>query len=258
MTFCVYWIREQSHNDPMTQGYIGVSGNVEKRLASHKGMFSGTNNHLKHAIKKHGWDNLVKSILLIGEKDYCLSIENKLRPSEKIGWNLAVGGGYPPVIRGERPELRGRTSWHKGRTGVYSQETLDKMRQKALGRVPGNKGVPLTEEQKAKLSKALKGRPSPRLGVKLPEELVERIAAKNRGRKQSDEERLMRSKALTGVKKSVPRSDEHKRKLGLNSKGKRWYNNGENVVFCLEGDQPEGYVLGRKSNKLVSERKEKI
>ena len=36
----------------MTQGYIGVSGNVKQRFASHKGMESGTNAHLRHAIEK--------------------------------------------------------------------------------------------------------------------------------------------------------------------------------------------------------------
>jgi hypothetical protein len=90
-------------------------------------------------------------------------------------------------------------------------------------------------------------------GWKMPREIVERINAKNRGRVQSAEERAMRSSVLRGIKKSVPMSDEHKRKLGLNAKGKKWYNNGTNIVFCLEGQQPEGYVLGRKCRTLVKE-----
>jgi hypothetical protein len=54
-------------------------------------------------------------------------------------------------------------------------------------------------------------------------------------------------------RKKQPFSDEHKRKLGLNAKGKKWYNNGTNIAFCLEGQQPDGYVLGRLSTKLVKE-----
>lgn len=254
MNFCVYWIREQSHTDLMTQGYIGVSGNVEQRFASHKGMWSGTNTHLRRAIKKYGWDNLIKSVLLIAEKDYCLDIERKLRPADKIGWNLTVGGGFPPIITGPRPELRGRPSWNAGKTGVFSPEVIERMRQKAKGRVPRNKGIPLTDEQKAKLSKALKGRVGTRLGVTVPTEIVEKIAAKNRGRVQSAEERAMRSERMKGIPKSVPMSDDHRRKLGLNSKGKRWYNNGQNIVFCLEGMQPEGYTLGRKSRAFCKEK----
>jgi hypothetical protein len=90
-------------------------------------------------------------------------------------------------------------------------------------------------------------------GWKMPREIVERINAKNRGRVQSAEERAMRSSVLRGIKKSVPMSDEHKRKLGLNAKGRKWYNNGTNIVFCIEGQQPDGYVLGRFSTKFVKE-----
>ena len=43
-------------------------------------------------------------------------------------------------------------------------------------------------------------------------------------------------------------------KLGLIAKGKRWYNNGQNIVFCLEGMQPEGYILGRQSRMFCKEK----
>ena len=244
MSFVVYWIREKSHTDLMTQGYIGVSGNVGKRFASHCKMENGTNAHLRHAIQKHGWDNLVKSVLLMADKDYCLDIERKLRPADKLGWNLTIGGGYPPVICGERPELKGRTSWNKGKTGVFSAETLEYMRQKRLGVSPANKGVPLSNEQRQKLSKALKGRVSPRKGAKLPAELVERISAKNRGRVQSVEERAKRSLASKGIPRS-PLTETHKQNIGLAAKGKRWYNDGSKSVFCFAENKPEGFVTGR-------------
>lgn len=253
MTYCVYWIREKSHTDLTSQGYIGVSGNVKERFASHKGMWSGTNNYLRNAIKKHGWDNLEKAVLLIAEKDYCLEIEKKLRPADKIGWNLVMGGGHPPILIGPRPELRGKQAWNKGMVGCVSDETREKMRLARLGKSPANKGVPFTLEQSKKLSAALKGRVSPRKGAKVPVEVVERIAAKNRGRVQSAEERAMRSARLKGIKKSIPMSDEHRRKLGMNAKGKKWYNNGIHIVFCLEGQQPEGYVLGRKHRTFMKE-----
>jgi len=244
MSFVVYWIREQSHTDLMTQGYIGVSGNVSKRFAAHRNMENGTNAHLRHAIQKHGWDNMVKSVLLMAEKDYCLDIERKLRPADKIGWNLTVGGGYPPVTSGPQPQRRGRAAWNKGKTGIFSPETLAVLREKHLGRVPPNKGVPLSDEQRQKLSKALKGRVSPRKGAKLPAELIERISAKNRGRVQSPEERAMRSAAMKGIPKP-PLTDEHKRKLGVLAKGKRWYNDGIKSVFCFAENKPEGFVTGR-------------
>jgi hypothetical protein len=253
MSHCVYWIRKQSHTDLGSQGYVGVSGSVDERFASYRNLEKKTNNYLRNAIKKYGWDNLVKSVLILADKDYCLEVERKLRPADKIGWNLVMGGGYPPIIRGPRPELCGRPAWNKGKTGLYSPETLAKMREARLGKPPGNKGVPLTAEQRAKVSKALTGRVGSRKGVKLSPETIEKTASKNRGRVQSAEERAMRSQRLKGIKKSVPMSDEHRRKLGLNAKGKKWYNNGTNIAFCLEGQQPDGYVLGRLSTKLVKE-----
>jgi predicted GIY-YIG superfamily endonuclease len=253
MSFVVYWIREQSHTDLMTQGYIGVSGNVEQRFASHRNMENGTNAHLRHAIQKHGWDKMVKSVLLMASKEYCLDIERKLRPTEKIGWNLTIGGGYPPVLSGPQPQRRGRPSWNKGKTGVYSAETLEHMRQKKLGVSPANKGVPISPERIEALRQINIGN-TYRRGAKMPQEAIERIRAKNKGRVQSAEERAMRSAALKGIKKSAPMSEEHRAKIGLIAKGKRWYNNGQSVVFCLEGMQPEGYTLGRKSNKLCKEK----
>lgn len=242
MGHCVYWIHKEEHTDMFCEGYVGVSCDVERRLQEH--LNYSQNPHLKRAIEKYGWDNLVKTVLVIAEKDYCLSVERKLRPEDKIGWNIVAGGGAPPVIRGPRPELRGRQPWNKGKTGIYSEETLEIMRQKRIGVAPANKGVPLTEEHKEILRQKNLGN-AYRKGKKMPREAVERIAAKNRGRVQSKEERAMRSRALKGIKKTAPRSDEHKRKLGLNSKGKHWYNDGNVSVFCFVEDKPDGFSVGR-------------
>lgn len=187
MNYCVYWIREKSHTDLMSQGYIGVSGNVKERFASHKKMWSGTNNYLCNAIKKYGWDNLDKSVLLVAEKDYCLEIERKLRPADKIGWNLTVGGGMPPVLTGPQPHLRGRPAWNKGKTGIFSEESLEKMRQAKIGVPPSNKGVPKSDEVKQRLSMLYKGRPSPMRGKKHTPEAIEKIKASKIGKRFSEE-----------------------------------------------------------------------
>lgn len=251
MSHVVYWIREQSHTDLMTQGYIGVSGNVTQRLASHRNMEKGTNAHLRHAIKKYGWDNMVKSVLLMAGKDYCLELEKKLRPANNIGWNLTVGGGCPPVMSGPQPKLKGRQSWNKGKRGIYSAETLALMRQKKLGVAPVNKGVPMPEEHKAKLIGINKGN-TYRRGKTMPEHAKEAVRRARTGSVMSLETRKKIGDAHRG-RKLPPLSEEHKRKLGRFAKGKRWYNNGQNCVFCFEGQQPQGYVLGRGNNKFVKE-----
>ena len=253
MSHVVYWIREQSHTNLLTQGYIGVSSNVTQRFASHRNMENGTNAYLRHAIQKHGWDNMVKSVLLIAGKDYCLEMERKLRPADKIGWNLTAGGGCPPVMSGPQPHLKGRPAWNKGKRGIFSAETLAAMRQRRLGVPPGNKGVPLTAEHKAKLSAVLKGKPCPLKGKNHTPETVEKMRLAKLGTKASEATKKKMSEAQRKRGPRPPITEDHRKKLGLFAKGRRWYNNGQHCVFCYEGQQPEGYVLGRGSRKFLKE-----
>lgn len=245
MSHVVYWIREQSHTDMMTQGYIGVSGNVTRRFASYCKLEKGTNAHLRHAIKKYGWDNMVKSVLLMADKDYCLEMEKKLRPADQIGWNLTAGGGCPPIFSGPQPHLKGRPAWNKGKRGIFSAETLAAMRQRRLGVPPGNKGVPLTAEHKAKLSAVLKGKPCPLKGKNHTPETVEKMRLAKLGTKASEATRKKMSEAQRKRPPRASLSEEHKRKLGLLAKGKCWYNNGIKNMFCHADKKPEGFVKGR-------------
>ena len=91
----------------------------------------------------------------------------------------------------------------------------------------GAEGYKWTDEQRAEYSKR-------RTGMVFSEEHKQNISA-----------------ALKGKPKGK-RSKEHNDKIGSMIKGRRWYNNGENVVFCHEGNQPNGYVLGRGSTKFKS------
>jgi hypothetical protein len=66
-----------------SQGYIGVSVEFKRRMKDH--FHAKRNRHLRFAINKYGWQNLIKKQILIAEKDYCFDIERKLRPSDDIG-----------------------------------------------------------------------------------------------------------------------------------------------------------------------------
>ena len=138
MSAVVYWIHHPNHTDMFTQGYIGVSKNTKKRWLDHHKRTG--NAHLLHAIKKYGWDNLIKEVLLMADKAYCLLMETKIRPEDKIGWNITKGGGMPPHIN----------VWNKGRK--MSKEELDSLKAKGFGfdkgSIPWNKGIKYTEEMK--------------------------------------------------------------------------------------------------------------
>ena len=85
---------------------------------------------------------------------------------------------------------------------------------------------------------------------KWSDESRKKLSETKKGMSLSAEHRKAIGLAHKGKKKR-PMSDEHKLRLGCIAKGKRWYNNGENVVFCHEGNQPEGYILGRKNPKFT-------
>lgn len=171
----LYWIRLPEHLDMFSEGYIGISKDANARWKWHRK--SKENPHLKSAIEKYGFDHLVKQVVLIADKAYCLEIEQKLRPSTKIGWNIAVGGGSPPSSKNKTSFVKGFTPWNKG--VPMDDETKAKVSAAKMGVSSWNKGKPMSEEAKAKVSAAKKG--------KLPSsDAVERLAAANRGKKRPE------------------------------------------------------------------------
>jgi group I intron endonuclease len=189
MTCSVYWIRCKDHTDMFSQGYIGVSKNSGLRFSQHQRRHE--NPHLGRAIAKYGWDNLVKTEILISDEAYCLDIEAKLRPTEKIGWNICVGGGMPPLLIGQTA-LIGATPWNKGKK--YSDSTKKKIsdavrlamqkperkevsRQLLLGKPSLMLGKKHTADTRAKMSLAKKGLPAKNKGMPITEEQKQKLIA---------------------------------------------------------------------------------
>jgi hypothetical protein len=146
-----------------TQGYIGVTNNVKKRFADHKTRTG--NRHFLSAIKKYGWDNLVKTIVVIAEEAYCLMLESKLRSKEQTGWNHVVGGGMPPITRwnkGKKCLSHVIEAIKKANTGrVHTAEEKEKRRLAAIGRK-------MSEYNKQRLLEVNKGRISAMRGKHYP------------------------------------------------------------------------------------------
>lgn len=137
MSSVVYWIHHPEHTDMFLQGYIGVSKDLKRRFNNHAKR--SDNPHLKNAINKYGWDNLIKQIILVADNAYCFMIEKLLRSNDNIGWNIVKGGGNPPI-----------SLWNKGIPCL--QKVKDAVRKANTGRIH-------TEEEKEKRIKGLIGRP---------------------------------------------------------------------------------------------------
>jgi group I intron endonuclease len=181
----VYWIHHPEHTDMFSQGYVGVSKDLKKRWNDHAKRTG--NLHLKRAIKKYGWDNLVKEVVLVAEETYCLMIEAKLRAEDKMGWNITKGGGMPPSALGMK--------------FTRSEEWKQKQSVARKGKPSWNKGIKYTEEQKSnvfKLSEYMKDKPHGMLGKTQSIESIESMKQKKIGKKQTPESVEKRRKAMIG------------------------------------------------------------
>ena len=141
----IYWIRLPEHLDILSQGYVGISKNPVKRFKTHK--TRSNNPHLINVFKKY--QEVIMDIILESHEHYCKEIEEKLRPSKNIGWNIEKGGGMPPVLIGHKHNV-GKTPWNKGiKTGPIPEEV--KVTRYA------NVRKPTSDKQKTIVSEKLKG-----------------------------------------------------------------------------------------------------
>jgi len=187
-----------------SQGYIGVSNNTKLRWHNHH-VRTG-NVHLQRAIKKYGWDSLVKEVIVIADQLYCLAVEFKLRSADKIGWNIVAGGGMPPSSLGKKficseetkVKLRIANTGKKHTPEMQVRLNLNlteggKATRFVKGQVPYNKGVPILPHVMAAVMKANVGRIQPQeeidkrakslLGHIVTQETRDKISIGNTGRK---------------------------------------------------------------------------
>lgn len=114
-------------------------------------------------MRKYGVESFVVDTIVEGSPEYIIYLENKLRPSPRIGYNVAIGGEAT------------------GKQRIVSEETRNKISASLTGRKH-------TEEQRAFKSQYQKGR-------KQPEGFGEKVRERQLGRKLNDEWRANISKA---------------------------------------------------------------
>lgn len=148
--YTLYWMRDKTHTDPYTQGYIGItSRDPEIRLREHrskKGLTQDTIFDILHEVKN--------------KKDV-RELERQYRPTPNIGWNVLSGGHH---------------------FTIHSDETKQRWSEVRKGRTSHRKGGTLSEEHRAKISAAKKGRPSHRKGKTLSDEHRRKMSEAHRRR----------------------------------------------------------------------------
>jgi predicted GIY-YIG superfamily endonuclease len=89
----LYWIKHKSHTDFLTEGYIGITYDFEKRMLKHKANIKSHKMKVYSFLRQFNKEDLEFKVLVIGSEKYCRDLEYKIRPLPDIGWNSAQGGG---------------------------------------------------------------------------------------------------------------------------------------------------------------------
>jgi predicted GIY-YIG superfamily endonuclease len=171
--YLIYWIHNGDETDIYTQGYVGITNNLPRRLIEHK-------KH-KNAILI---DRTV-DIFLQGDKEYCKSVEKELRPKKYIGLNVAAGGGMPPNVTGIKRSDKTKLLMSQNNVGFKGRKHTEATKKKMSESRKGF-GKPHTEETKKKLSEIAKQRKfQPMTGRKHSEKTRQLISEKLKGKKHT-------------------------------------------------------------------------
>lgn len=136
----------------MTEGYVGITTcGFKKRMREHRhNAESGVVHPLYSVMRKH--EDIVSSIILKGSLEYCLFIENKLRPDFNIGYNLKPGGQVSMLGYKHTQESRQKITEANKRRGPLTEKA------KMLLSL-ANRGRVLPDETRKRMSEAAKSRP---------------------------------------------------------------------------------------------------
>lgn len=200
----VYWIHLPDHTDSNSEGYVGVSNDLKRRISEHfistkKGY--KTNPYLGRVLEKYS-STIKFTIIFCGTEEACYSLEELLRPKKYIGWNLNKGGIRPPNMSGiPRTDETKKKISEKLKGHSVSIETRSKISEKGKQRV-------CSDESKKKLSEHFKGKSRPaEIGIKISnskkgkpgispsEKTKKQLSEKLKNRQFSDETRAKISAA---------------------------------------------------------------
>lgn len=116
--YCLYWIKAEDHTDIYSEGYIGITKNINERIRAHKK--NRRNTPFTCAIKKYGWDAL--TVMIIADnlsKEDVLFLENLYRPSCNIAWNCQKGGELG--VESEWYSIKENSDKHRSATSVATK-----------------------------------------------------------------------------------------------------------------------------------------
>lgn len=167
----LYWIHRIDSQNPLNEGYIGVTKDINERMKTHK----KSNYIVGKALRKY--DDIIVDIIKenLSESE-AFVLELSYRPHENIGWNITAGGkgavgSLIPSEETKQKMVKGRLEYYakfgnsaKGKTWNWQEKSKQKL-SKTLkekynkGYVNNRKGITLSDSQKEKQRIAALNRP---------------------------------------------------------------------------------------------------
>lgn len=105
--------------------------------------------------------------------------------------------------------------WNKNKKNIYSQETINKMKESMKGRIPWNKGKTFSNDTKKKISSSLKGNVPWNKGRKRSLETKKKISIANTGKKRSLKTIINHKEKIKGIKNPNWKGGYHKSGIPL-------------------------------------------
>lgn len=222
---------------------------IGKRRGVFTQSYKGSGKYLKNAINKYGVENFKVELL-----EYCdtLKIQNererywiKFYNSQncKIGYNIASGGDGGDLVsclpQTEHLRFSQRIS-ELNKLGIIGNKGkhLSEEHKKKIG--DGNRGKVHSEEWKKKHNDAIRGKVAWNKGLTKDDFRVAKYARKKGEFKHTEETKRLISERTKGCKKPS---------ISINTKGRKWMNNGERSVMAkadeIESYKKMGYIEGR-------------
>jgi group I intron endonuclease len=215
----IYQIQSKSKPDRI---YIGSAVNIEKRWKAHIGLLQNNkqpNLKLQNHYNKYGIADLMFSILLGCDKEDLIKTEQYFIDSYNPWFNICKKADSQfGLKRSDETKLKlsishkGKATWNKGKTGVYSKETLLKIGLASKGRI-------LTEEHKYKIGLSSKGNKYC-LGQIHSKEHKEKISNSMKGKNTQPKSEEAKKK-MSLAKKGIKLTEKHKMNIRISSMNRR-------------------------------------
>lgn len=185
---------------PAGKSYIGITTNLKRRMKAHVKMAETMTGYMLHnAIRKYGWDNIQKTILMetddidLLKTAEIIEIVSRQTHLSQFGYNLTMGGdGMLGHKHSPETRIKLRDS-HLGKT--HTEASKRRMSDSHRGRQN-------TVTHNQNISKAIMGHPSyKKSGTHCSSDTKDKIRAKLKGRP-------------TGPRKKPPAfTEEHRQRL---------------------------------------------